>query len=47
VKLQLASRIALRSVNTLRGHDQRHLVRIEFIDQLRKVAKDCARAYLV
>jgi hypothetical protein len=39
VKLQLASRIIVRGVDTLRGHDQRHLMRIEFIDDLRKVRK--------
>ena len=43
MKLQIASRITFRGVNALRRHDQRHLMRIEFIDQLRKVRKTAAK----
>jgi hypothetical protein len=39
VKLLLTSRITFRGVYALRGHDECHLMRIEFIDQLRKERK--------
>ena len=43
VKLQLASGIAFRSVDALRGHDEGHFVRTEFIDDLRQVEPSTAR----